>query len=361
MDIRFASTSRDDAQFAACWDQHVAPRSLTLDRPYLALLEHTDVHRESMFLLGKDAHGRVIAAAGLTVSVFRLANVWPLRTVLLGGPKTAGKAFWFDESAISYEHFCRALMRYLRRSVRHDLIVWKDFVEGVDTKLLAAHRRLGFTNLPSLVSARLDLEGISSFEGFLRRLNAKKRHHLRRMESQSRRDGLQVHVQASMSGLVDTLYPLYLDVNARASESRTPPLPRSYFERFAGFSGGYQVLTLSLQERTIGFGLLLESASSTKCLSLGMNTALSKRYNLWYVLVLESIKHAVARGHTCVDLGSTNFAMKRKFGARREDVWVSIRHKDRHVHALVAPLIRRAFSAMYTPEREAATQESAQE
>jgi hypothetical protein len=66
----------------------------------------------------------------------------------------------------------------------------------------------------------------------------------------------------------------------------------------------------------------------------------SRKYNTWYLLMLQAIKYGIRSRKERVILGTTNFSMKRKLGATRYDLWVSLRFTSRWLTVMLAPVIR---------------------
>jgi len=105
-------------------------------------------------------------------------------------------------------------------------------------------------------------------------------------------------------------------------------------------SNTYALLLGTAADRIVGFLVLVEKGSVLCCGLCGMDHSVSKRYNTWYLLMLQAIKYGIQSRKSSVILGTTNYNMKRKLGARRYDLWISLRFTSRLLTVALAPVVR---------------------
>lgn len=338
-----------DESFRSLWSERVAHSELSLDLDFLRLLAGAQPEASYRFVQATDEHGQVRAIACYAVSRMRLLRLVSLRVLVLGGMIAAGKAFWFDATALDFGGFLSGFQAFVRRRKECDLLVFKEFSAGRDDESIRAMTQAGFIAQMCYDRSRLALPPDGRMQSFLASLPSKKRRQLRQAMALGEAAHLQVEVHEHFDHLVDATYGLYQAVNARASEARTPALPRSLFSALGKAGGAARMMTISQDRRPVGFGLLMQRGAKLKCMVIGLDYAVARDLQLWYLIVIHSIQHALDQGCSSVDLGSTNHGMKRKFGAEREEVWIGVRHRHGWVTRLLAPLIRRTLAATYRP------------
>jgi hypothetical protein len=347
--LSFRSIDPADEGFLARWNERVSENELSLDVGFLRLLAGIESETTYHFVQATDAAGHVRAMACYSLARMRVLRFVPLRVLVLGGTVAAGKAFWFDPDALDFASFLAGFEAFVKAEVRCDILVLKEFSPGRDEEPMRSMAEAGFIAQMCYDRSRLALPPDGQMQSFLDSLPSKKRRYLRQVLAQGEAAGLEVEVHRHFDHLVDTVYPLYLAVNAKASEARTPALPRRFFAAFGQLDGMAQMLTISQGKRPIGFGLLMQRGTKLKCMVIGMDYAVSRELQLWYQIVARAIEHGMKSGCTSVDLGSTNHGMKRKFGAEHEDIWIAVRHRSRWVTRLLSPLIRHTLTSVYRP------------
>ena len=348
MQLTFGPADPLDEAFRARWNARVAEKELSLDLGFLGLLADADPGVAYHFVQATEPAGQARALACCAVAEMRVLRFVPLRVLVLGGTVAAGKAYWFDTEALDFAAFLAGLEAYVKTAIRCDILVLKEFSPGADDGAMRSMAEAGFITRMCYDRSCLDLPAGGGMQDFLDSLPSKKRRNLRQVMALGEAAGLKVEVHRNFDHLVDTAYALYLAVNARATEARTPALPRRLFAALGRLDAA-RMLTLSQGDRTVGFGLLLHQRARLKCLVIGMDYEVSRELQLWYQVVARSIEYAALHGCTSVDLGSTNHGMKRKFGAQHEDIWIAVRHRSRCFTRLLAPLIRHTLAAIYRP------------
>src|SRR5271166_317259 len=157
----------------------------------------------------------------LTSMVEGIRRVWPrfmvLRTLMVGCVAGEGHLDDGDELARcrQMECFARELTDHAR-TLRADLIVLKEFPARYRAALRCFVSN-GFVRTPSLPMTRLNID-YESFEDYARRaLKSATRAKLRRKFKAAEKDAPIVReVLTNVSGVVDEIYPLYLQVYHRS-------------------------------------------------------------------------------------------------------------------------------------------------
>ncbi|MDQ0569987.1 hypothetical protein QFZ42_001821 [Variovorax paradoxus] len=353
MSLTFRQVDPSDEDFRARWNARVAEHELSLDIEFLRLLAGVESEAAYYFVQASDAAGHVRALACYSIAQMRVLRFVPFRVLVMGGTVAAGKAFWFDVDALDFASFLAAFEAFVKAEVRCDILVLKEFSPDRDEESMRSMAKAGFIAQMCYDRSSLALPADGKMQSFLELLPSKKRRYLRQVLAQGQVANLEVEVHRRFDHLIDAVYSLYLEVNGRASEARTPALPRRFFAALGQLDRAAQMLTISQGKRTIGFGLLMQRGEKLKCMVIGLDYEVSRELQLWYQIVIRSIEHALNSGCTSVDLGSTNHSMKRKFGAEREDIWVAVRHRNRLITRLITPLIRHFLSTIYRPRASA--------
>lgn len=350
--LRYITTDLSDDRFRLRWNEYVVPRDISLQIGYLQLMVAIGIDERGFPVIGVDDRGITRSVAYFALSRLRIAGGLSLKTLLLGGGRATGLGLWFDPGSVTFKEITTGLIDHLRATTAFSLIVLKDFSVSDDADHLEVTASLGFINQVAMRRSHLVIEEGWTYEDYLLTLPSKKRVFLKQVARQSLEKSLDLRFDEDVAPLTDELYPLYQAVSANASESKTPPLPPAYFRLVGQFIPNVRLLTIRKSSRLIAFCLTFAYERSFKCLILGMDHAVAREHKLWYVIVNACVRFAMDNGMTLIDLGSTNYAMKRKFDPAKRDVAVSVRLRNRALNSMTAPLIRALIAKRYRPRSE---------
>ena len=227
--------TRAELQQQGYWDK--AFEGQRKDSRYYELVDETICPDfEFRYFMLKDSNGEVRTIqpffiveqdvlAGLGARAIAIAAVirryWPgflrLRTLMVGC--AAGEGHLNREHGLSHEVQARWLADALvaqARKLRARLIVFKEFPTSY-RRTLSSLTDKGFTRLPSLPMTRLKLEH-GSFDAYLEgALSKATRKNLRRkFKAAAQSSPIDMSVVHDISGIVDEIYPLYLQVFDRS-------------------------------------------------------------------------------------------------------------------------------------------------
>jgi hypothetical protein len=341
MALTFSFVSPDDRDVAEAWEQRLGRLNPECCLEHLQLLIGCEPHKEHYFVVGSAPGGELAAIAYLAVQTVEALGL-RLRVLTLGG-SIGADALWIDRDRERYGDVVRELLQFARKHIRHSLVVLKPFDASRDVERLRTNEKeLSFINVYGTTQADVPLAEIDSYEAYLATLDKKKRYQLKKVEKDAESASLAIEVTSDFAHLVPALYPLFQSVSARAREVKDlDPIPVQYLDRLARMKSlNPQAIIVRAADRIVGFLVLVEKGPILCCGVCGMDHAVARTYNTWYVLMLQAIRYGIRARKERVILGTTNFSMKRKLGARRYDLWVSLRFTSRWLTVALAPVIR---------------------
>ncbi|QPH38258.1 peptidogalycan biosysnthesis protein [Pedobacter endophyticus] len=306
------------------WNLHVATNNFTLTLDYLHLYNKQDIN--TFFYTGS-VKGEIIFICLISILKIRIAG-FPIAIAMFGAPKTNGKAFWHSENHISYSTFVKQILQTLKKQYKFYVVILREFYGTADQPLMAKNQDMGFLNHHALVKSYLNIASFASFEDYFNALPSKKRNYFRSVMKCKQDSAVSVGLYELTPELVDLIYPLYQKTNAKAKENRTAAVNRSVFSALCDSKIKTKVITYNLQNKIAAFGLMFFNSREVKCLFTGFDYRFTKTHNLWYQIMLESIRFAIDQRCLHIDMGSSSASMKDKFQAGHEDVYISVLLKN---------------------------------
>jgi len=302
------------------WNDHIAKGNFTLSLRYIDLFRLEGLNMS--FFTGW-FNMEVVFMCLITIVEFRIGG-FEVRIAMFGAPKTNGKAFWHNKDRISYASFITQMHATLKKRFKFQVLLLREFSSKFDHTQLLQNQDLGFLNHHALVKSYLNIASFDSFENYFNILPSKKRNYFKNILKYTQGSDVDITVSDLSPELVSEIYPLYKATNNNAKENRTAALSETVF--FALCESGIQikVATYRLRNRLIAFGLMFANDWEVKCLFTGFDYEFSKAHHLWYQIMLESIRFAIDQKCFHVDMGSSSAAMKDKFLASHEDIFISV-------------------------------------
>jgi len=342
MSLTFSFVSPNDEKFTEIWERRLGMLNPECSMEHLQVLMTCEPHKEHYFVLGINQRNDVVAIAYLAIqSVGALGVHW--RVLTLGG-SIGADALWIDRESEQYAEVMRELLQFSKKHIKHSIIVLKPFDASRDLDCLKSNEKdLSFINIYGTTQADVNLSELESYDAYLAKLEKKKRYYLKKVDKDAELAGLTIEVTTDFADVVPSLYPLFQSVSDRAKEVKDlDPLSIQYLECLAQLKtlNTQAVIVRTKDDRIVGFLVLVEKGTVLVCGLCGMDHSVSKTYNTWYLLMLQAIKYGIRSKKSRVILGTTNFSMKRKLGAKRYDLWVSLRFTSRVLTFALAPVIR---------------------
>ena len=211
------------------------------------------------------------------------------------------------------------------------MIVYKDFADA-DAAALCGERRL--FRVSSFPGTRLSLAG--GYDGYLRSLDAERRHKLRK---KNRRGGEAVPTVASVvqhpdAATLAEVWPLFWQtyLKGRTKFERLTP---AFFDRIAAEPTSHFVL-LRHAGRLAAFMLCFDCGSRMVNKFIGLDYALPTGGNLYFQLWDAAVRWAAERGFAEIQSGQTGYRFKLDTGNALVPLTNLARHRNPIVHRLFA-------------------------
>lgn len=213
-----------------------------------------------------------------------------------------------------------AINRELFKRAR--VVAYKDFAAGLPLA--------GFSSEPNLPVARLAVTA-----DFYARLKGS----VRREFGQRRRRARGLRIEECVTfprAHAGRIYALYLQTLARA-QTRFERLTPQFFERVAPF--GKYVLYWE-NDTLIGFALLIGKGHFLLGKYLGMDYAKSRKYGLYFVMMLNHIDICIRDGYTIYQTGQSAYDFKARLGSRLIPTSIYFRHRNPVMNRLLAMIMQ---------------------
>ena len=270
-----------------------------------------------MAMLGEDTP--FFGVEGLDGKVFR--------TAATGTPETTGCHFWYDPTRMSMRDFLRESLTEIAGSGwKFDVVVYRDFIGEETPSARSAFDEFGFRAVRVLDVSQLTVpQACGTLEEYVSTLKYKYRYQLAQYRAALDPQRYETVTVEDYLPLLDELYPLYLEVCARASEYAAAPYPPDYFYRVKEAFGRDAVMVVVMDRCSgeyLGFMLLLYGAES--CVHQYIGFRKIDELFLWHNLTLASVGDAIRKGIRRIDMGVTHAVAKHKFGAHSLPAWTFV-------------------------------------
>lgn len=267
-----------------------------------------------------------LALDGLAQSAVRqVQRLWPRFLVvktLFCGALTSDKAV----IAIHPEHRGRADLfaaldcALLAKARAHglDMITLKDILT-TDAQQLAPLLSLGYSKSEGLPMTTLPItfEGV---EDYLAKLSSKTRKNLhRKMKEAQKLGGVTTEEVTEIESFIDEIYALYLNTQQR-SNLKFGVLTKDYFLNQVKYLPDQAIYFLYWikqgdARRLIGFNLCLNREDELIDKFIGMDYDYAKKFNLYFVSMLENIKWCIRNQKKFYVLNQGGYDVKARLGA----------------------------------------------
>ncbi len=298
----FAGAAKDARYYQLC---ETTLAQANFDYRYLLLRDHSGRVRALQPLFFTDQDLTAGLSAGLRAPVAAIRRVFPrflsMKMLMVGC--TAGEGYLgvpdpTDRAAV--DGLLEALHVY---GGRHGaaIITFKDFAREFRAALTAPAAARGFVRMPSFPATVIPLGGYASAEDYFnRRLGKSMRKNLRRkFRPEDDTPPITMEVHRDVSGLVDELHPLYLQVLAR-SAFRFEELTKEYFCELGRTMPDRARFFVWRQEgRAVAVSLAMVHDGVFHDNYLGLDYAVALERHLYFVTIRDLLDWAIKEGlHT---------------------------------------------------------------
>ncbi|HEX7665099.1 MAG TPA: GNAT family N-acetyltransferase [Polyangiaceae bacterium] len=285
------------------------------------------------------------AAKRATDAIARIApRLFAIPMVSLGSPvaEICHLGFAADCDASERRRLADAMFERLLAFAaerRIGMIAVKD-ARGADDALWSSScATAGLRRMPGQATALLDVR-FRSLDDYLASLGASTRKDLRR--KLRARDALRVEWRSDIDEVLPRIVELYRATLANA-EYRFEELTPDYFAGVMRESGGHALCaTYWLGDTLIGFNLVLKNRDRLIDKFFGMDAALGRAHNLYYLSWLENVRFCIDNGIARYQSGQGLEREKLRLGSRLEPNFLWYRHRNRVIDRVFAS-VERAF------------------
>lgn len=351
---------------AAAWDAAVAGRSCALSRPFLDLVETSNLNDFSYrYVMLHDPEGALVGVASFytvttDVAIFAtgplrrllsaIRRAWPgflkLRMLECGTPLTVTSPPLILRDEALREEATAALDALLIRTARAErriLVVVRDFEAGA-ARSIEALRGLGYCCVEGLPNTYLEIPWADpkAYLGAMRSyFRSKVLKHVRKIEG----EGVTATLTQDFGGLADELCRQWLNVHGKAAELQREVLNAAFYRGFAALGPHAKVVLFHRAGALVGHVLLLQDGEMLRWLYVGRSEAVND--SLYIFAAYKVVETAIALGAKRLELGLTTYPVKLDLGAEPASNRLAIKSPYR----LIQPLIRLAYPRLnHVPE-----------
>ncbi len=281
----------------------------------------------------------------------RLRRLWPnalkMKTLMLGC--AAGEAH-LDHAAdhrIGDAALLAERITGLAKSLGASLIVLKEFPSAY-RQTLRPFLDAGFTRIPSLPMASLDLPYVD-FDDYLKRgLNGKKRGDLKRKLRSGDAD-LTMTVLRDISSVIEEVYPLYLQVYERSDQHFEKLTPEYFLALGKRMPDKVRFFVWRKNGRVVAFSLTMLHDDHICNEYLGLDYEIALDQHLYFIAFRDVLAWAMANGFKrCLSTG-LGYAPKFDLGFELAPLDLYVRHVSDRLNPLFARLLPLLEPTRYEP------------
>lgn len=254
---------------------------------------------QPFFLLDQDLLAGVSPKFRGAIAAVR--RLWPrfmlTRTLMVGCAAGEGHIDGSDEHAIAENASVLASsVRAIARQLGAHLIVLKEFPAAY-RKPLEPFRETGFTRIPSLPSARLNIAYKNFDEYMSKALSANMRRNLRKkFKSASRGAPIEMSLVQDITPIIDDVYRLYMQVYAR-SQYQFEKLSKEYFCSLGRRMPDRMRFFVWRQDgRIVAFAMCMVHNETIYFEYLGLDYRIALDVHLYHYAIRDLLSWAMARG-----------------------------------------------------------------
>jgi predicted N-acyltransferase len=239
----------------------------------------------------------------------------------------------------------RLLISALADSARRHgtkLLAVKDLEDALPADIGAALESAGFAKIRSLPNANLELP-YESWEAFLKAQSRSDRRYYTRKERPL--DRLRIEYRDDVGDLSPRLHALY-DQTRNQSQGDYGAFEVLHPDFFAAVQrrcgARARFMLCWLDDDLVAFQLLMLGERELVAKVIGMDYAVARELNLYFININQAIRLAIANAIPRIRMGNTAYAVKMVYRARLATHWIYFRHPVKAVNwtlKKLAPLI----------------------
>lgn len=285
--------------------------------------------------------------------VRRIRNLYPrflkLRTLMVGC--SAGEGHLAAAEDATAGDIARALADRLvghARTLGAHLVVMKEF-PARHRESFACFERAGFVRTPSMPMTKLNIQ-YDSFDDFVEKaLGKERRRSVRRNLKASAGADIRFELVDVTEGLVDELYPLYLNVFNRSS-FHFEKLTKDYFLGLgARMKDKVRMFTWRLGDRLVAFKLCMVEGDQFFAEYIGFDYTVALDLHLYFATVRDTVNWAIGHGYRWFRSSGLNYDPKLHLRHQLDPIDLYVRHVSPVANAVMKRVVPRMTPARYDP------------
>jgi hypothetical protein len=327
------------------WDIKIAHGNASISASFMDIVEKINKHDIFFYFIVSDSIGHIV---GIAFAYRKKFSIWGSKKknipidicipiLMTATLETYGKHYWFDSNYYTEEVFLGELYTQLEQ-ISSPIIMIRDYVdENFDKNIINYFNINRFIQIKSQDVFYINLKNkvINNINDYLSTLKKKHRNDYKNILSNRDKQGLKLQHICNISEHIDYLYPLYLNVNSKAKDFVTEPLPIDFFKLINQDTHvNSHSIILWKDNIIIGFILSLEDDRQIVPFLMGMDYSMLE-YDIWKNLLLECIDYAILKQKEKIDLGLTNPAMKLRLGAEKYGINMFARFKSNTANSIL--------------------------
>jgi predicted N-acyltransferase len=274
------------------------------------------------------------------------------RMLSLGSPvaETCHLGLAANSDAQAQQHLLGAILDKVEeytKQHRVQMIAVKDASaaqDGLWARCAGAHR---LRRQPGLPTAFLDIH-FDSLASYLDSLGAGTRKDMRRKLKTA--SMLRAEWRRDIEDIRDDIMRLYRETHANAELSFEELTPDYFSGVLRDLGDRASCVAYWADTKLVAFNLVLHDGRCLLDKFLGMDYAVARDYNLYFVTWMENVRYCIARGLAVYQSGQGLHREKLRLGSRLGANWLWYRHRNRVLDAIFATVERLARLDRHDPE-----------
>jgi len=274
-----------------------------------------------------------------------IGHPWPrftfMKTMMVGC--VAGEAQLDDGSDVERAANAQLLACAIEKHAQAlgaRLIVLKEFPNSY-RRMLSCFERSGFTRIPSMPLARLNIAYRSFDEYMQSALNSATRSKLRKKFKVTADDEMQIELQVSndIRSAIDEVYPLYLNVYRR-SKLHFEKLTKDYFCRLGQIMPErVRYFVWRRNSKAVAFGECIVHGDTMYAEYLGLDYSVALQLHLYHYVFRDLVRWGMANGYKWLQSSGLNYDPKLHLRYRLEPVDLYVKHTSSIINRVLRRLL----------------------
>lgn len=252
-------------------------------------------------------------------SVFSHVSVGKI--LMTGTFETYGRHYWFDDNLINEHAFLEQVWLLIKKEKVLAYII-RDYVTN-KFAISSFFYDNGFVHIkPYAVSLIKIPDNCSGLDDYLHlSLTKKHRNTYKRLLRERSIQNTSLGLEYDFDTNIERLYRLYLNVNKKANEFKSSPIPQTFFISLKRKFGKncFCIVMKNRKNDIVGFVLVIQNNYMMIPFLMGIDYNY-RSLHIWHNLTLECIKYAIDNQIKEIDLGLTNYELKKRLGAKKYDI-----------------------------------------